>query len=352
MGVKFTHGGDIYGRGQRAPLLDFSANINPLGMPEAVRRAAMDAVDGAVHYPDPYCRALRDALAEAEGLPASWFFCANGAADALFRLAIALRPKRALITAPTFSEYTAALHAARCRIRRHTLREERGFALTEEILGELDGADAVFLCNPNNPTGALIQPLLLREILSRCAAKGILLLVDECFNDFLGDPEGHTLRGEVERYPNLVLLRSFTKLYALPGVRLGYCVCSDAALMDRMYASGQPWGVSVIAQACGLAALGEREFAETTRRMIAAERRRLSEGLRGLGLTVFDGAANFILFKSGFSGDLAAELAARGVLIRKCGDYAGLDARFFRVAVRRDTENDILLKILTEVLHG
>ncbi|MDR0862785.1 MAG: threonine-phosphate decarboxylase CobD [Oscillospiraceae bacterium] len=350
-----AHGGDILtyalAHGGKTPL-DFSANINPLGMPASVKAAAIAAVDDCAAYPDPHCRMLRDALSRAEGLPREWFFCGNGAADVIFRLAVALKPRAALVTAPTFSEYEGSLNAVGCEVRRHALLERDGFRVTDAILGAADGADAVYVCNPNNPTGVLTPPELLLRLAERCAKSGAYLIVDECFNDFIDAPEEYSVRRHLAAHSNIVILRSFTKLYAMPGVRLGYCACADAGLMRRLYDAGPPWAVSGIAQACGIAALGEREFARESREYVARERSRLSDGLKALGFTVFDGAANYLLIISALKTDLAAELAARGILIRTCGNYAGLDGTFYRAAVRSTEDNDALLKALKDITEG
>ncbi|MDR0906539.1 MAG: threonine-phosphate decarboxylase CobD [Oscillospiraceae bacterium] len=349
------HGGDILTyaltHDGKTPI-DFSANINPFGMPEAVKKAALAAVDGCVAYPDPQCRALRGALSQAEDLPPEMFFCGNGAADVIFRLAVALRPKSALVTAPTFSEYEDSLAAVGCEVRLHTLFEGNGFRVTDAFTADIDGVGAVYICNPNNPTGVLTPPPLLLKIAERCLETGARLIVDECFNDFLDVPETYSMRPYLARFPNLVLLRSFTKMFAMPGIRLGYCISADTELIARLYDAGPPWAVSGVAEACGIAALGERDFAERSRAHTARERARLAGEISRLGFTVFDGAANYLLLKNARETDLAAALAARGILIRSCGNYAGLDDSFYRVAVRSESDNDALIDALTDITEG
>ena len=208
-----------YGR----PPLDFSANVSPLGLPEGVRRGIIAALSEAHRYPDPLCRTLRQRLGEREGLPPEQILCGNGAADLIFRGVLAVSPRRALITAPTFGEYEQALTLADCQVERFFLREEEGFVLTSRLLEAITpGVEMVFLCEPNNPTGAVSDRQLLLEVLERCRQIGALLVVDECFGDFLEDQEAHTLRGQVGDFPNLLILKAFTKMYAMAGVRLGY----------------------------------------------------------------------------------------------------------------------------------
>lgn len=333
--MQLIHGGDIYSYAERydgALPLDLSANINPFGIPAPVRQAMHDAIDQCDRYPDPLCRALRRAIGEAEGVPDDWLFCGNGAAEVLFRLAAAIRPRAALITAPTFAEYAQSLRG--CQIHEHTLRENEGFAVTPRILEDITPAlDAVYLCNPNNPTGRTVEPRLLREIVQRCRDCDAYLVVDECFHDFLTDAHAHTLKALLAPFPKLILLRAFTKMYAVPGVRLGYCMNADTAFLKRLYQAGQPWNVSVIAQACGIAACAQTDFARQSAQKIAEERAFLMQQLRARGLKVYDGCANFLLWKAD-DPFLQEKLAQNGVLIRDCANYHGLGAGYYRTAVK------------------
>ena len=176
-----THGGDWMGYREQfgRDALDFSANVSPLGLPKGVADAIAAALPQADRYPDPLCRTLRAALSEAEGLPAEQILCGNGAADLIFRLALAVKPRRALVTAPTFAEYATALETVGCTVERFALNEANDFAVTEEFLDAIvPGVEIVFLCQPNNPTGQLASPALVRRAAVRCAACGAVLAVD------------------------------------------------------------------------------------------------------------------------------------------------------------------------------
>lgn len=263
----------------------------------------------------------------------------------LDRLAAVLKPRKVLLTAPTFAEYEHTLSGAEIRV--HNLRETDGFALTERILDEISpDLDAVYLCNPNNPTGRTAQPELLREIVRKCTENGVKLVVDECFNDFLTDAERHTRKDLLESNPGLIILRAYTKMYAVPGVRFGWCMTADAALIEKLYHAGQPWNVSVIAQACAVAAANEPDWATETAKRIAEERRFLSDNLSAHGLKVFPGEANFLLFRSNDTG-LHKKLAEHGIMIRNCDNYRGLSAGYYRVAVKTREASERLLQIIT-----
>ena len=349
--MQLVHGGDWMGYRERfgQDALDFSANVSPLGLPEGVARAIVEALPMADRYPDPLCRSLRAALAEAEGVPAAQILCGNGAADLIFRLVTAVQPQRALVPAPTFAEYAAALETVHCAVDRFFLREENDFALTEAFLDAITpGVQLVFLCQPNNPTGQLAEPALVERIAAKCAACGAVLAVDECFLDFLPECETLTAKPLRKRYPNLLILKAFTKLYGMAGVRLGYCLCADEGLLARMQGAGQPWAVSGLAQAAGVAALQEKEYVARVWALIAQQRPRLAAGLRALGLRVVEGKANYLLFRGPET--LGETLRPRGVVLRSCANYPGLDGSWYRTAVRTAPENDRLLQTLKEVL--
>ena len=347
--MHLIHGGDVYSARQKMKQepLDFSANINPMGMPPGAVRAAADALQQCTQYPDPLCRELRAALAAYEGIPAEQIVCGNGAADLIFRIVAATHPRRALLLAPTFAEYEQALRAMDCSIAYFPLQESEGFVLPEAFLQQLTPEiNLLFLCNPNNPTGRTVPPALLREIWKRCEEAGILLVVDECFNEFLEHPEQNTLKGVLKPGTNAVILKAFTKSFAMPGLRLGYGLCGNKSLAERIFFCGQPWGVSIPAQAAGIAALQEQGYLERMRRLIQTERRWLSENLARLGLCVFPSEANYILFRTETEIPLRERMEQHSVLIRACGNYRGLDDRYYRIAVRGHGENERLIAAL------
>ena len=348
------HGGawaaykDRYGREP----LDFSANLCPLGLPRGVREAAASALAEAEHYPDSACTKLREGLAREHGVPVERIVCGNGAAELIWRLCQTLRPRTALLPVPSFSEYEKALQAAGCDIRYLPLDPERDFEPGEELLRALEErVDLLFLCQPNNPTGRTLSPALLRRIWERCEAQGTWLVLDECFLDFLDEPECYTLLPELERAPHLILLRAFTKSHAMAGFRLGYALCGSDALAGKLWQNAQPWPASAMAQAAGLAALADRDYAPRRTDWIRAERPRMLAALKELGLRVIPGEGNFLLFYSDDM-DLAEALREKGVLLRACRNFRGLGPGWYRTAIRTAEENDALLRVLKERQDG
>jgi threonine-phosphate decarboxylase len=324
-------------------LLDFSQNINPLGAPtEALQAARRALYEESGHYPDLEYAQLRGALAEYLGVPRENVVPTNGGAEALFLAAAAAGAGRALVLEPTFSEYAAAARASGKEVvRRVARRPERGFGFDHAALDDLDGISAVFLCNPNNPTG---DSLGFREVLAvadRVKEAGAVLIVDEAFADFVPQISVGAMVDE-----SLWLARSFTKFFAIPGLRLGCLVCAGAERVKRLQPS---WPVNAVAAAAGIAAVGDRSFAEASVAEVARLRGDLFGALEDLaGLQPLPGAANFLLVR-GPEG-LAGRLARRGVLVRGCGPFMGLGPEYFRVAVRGDAENGCLISALREEL--
>jgi threonine-phosphate decarboxylase len=324
-------------------LLDFSQNINPLGAPARALEAARRALhEESGRYPDLDYTGLRAALAGYLGVPAERVVPTNGGAEALFLAAGAAGAGRALVLEPTFSEYAAAARASGMEVvRRVARRPGEGFGFDQAALADLEGISLVFLCNPNNPTG---DALVRREVLGvadRVREAGAVMVVDEAFADFA---PGVSVAASVDE--GLWVARSLTKFFGIPGLRLGCLVCDDPG---RVRAIQPSWSVNAIAAAAGIAAAGDRAFAETSVAEVVRLRRDLFEALNGLaGLEPFPGEANFLLV-CGPEG-LVGRLAGRGVLVRGCGPFEGLGPEYFRVAVRGEAENGRLVAAIGDEL--
>lgn len=344
--TKHVHGGDVY---QYRDCLDFSANCNPLGTPQSVKQAIIDSVEDLSDYPRVGCGPLKEAIAGYEHTKKEYLICGNGAADLIFSLCRALSPKTALLLAPTFAEYEQALLSVGCTVKRFYLQEDADFCVEESYLDMLEERpDIAFLCNPNNPTGITVSQELLKKILHRCTQLGIFLVVDECFLDFVKEPDKHTLKGALADHRNLFLLKAFTKRYAIPGVRLGYGLCSDKAVLEKMEAVTQPWNVSTMAQCAGMVALKEVEYVERGRELIFQEAEWMKKKMAALGLQVYPSEANYIFF--GGPEDLFERCVQEKVLIRDCSNYPGLKKGYYRVAVKLHEQNEKLLEAFTNIL--
>lgn len=349
--MKHIHGGNVC---QYKNCLDFSANCNPLGTPEGVKKAVSDCLDHICEYPEVGCASLKEAIGMYEGVSAENVICGNGAAELIFTLCHVLKPQNALFPVPTFAEYEQALESVDCGCEYFYLMEENDFSLNavkENFIEKLrEGFDITFLCNPNNPTGMLIDREFLMQVLEVCKKQGTFLVMDECFLDFVKDPENFTLKGVLGEYENLFLLKAFTKRYAIAGIRLGYGLCGNRALLDKMETMTQPWNVSTMAQAAGIAALKEQEYVNAGREMVFKEVPFLKEKITELGFKVYPSTASYIFFKG--REDLFEQCVKRGILIRDCSNYPGLTRGYYRVAVKKHEENCKLIKVLEEIVNN
>ena len=325
-------------------LLDFSQNINPLGAPRDALEAARRALyEDSGRYPDLGYTGLREALAAYLSVGAEMVVPTNGGAEALFLAArAAATGGRALVLEPTFSEYAAAALASGMEpVRKVARRREEDFGWDPTSYRDLEGVSVVFLCNPNNPTGDMLGREEVLEVAACVEEAGAVLVVDEAFADFV--PE-ISVTDMVDR--GLWVARSFTKFFAIPGLRLGCLVCDDAARVQALQPS---WPVNAVAAAAGIAAVGDSGFAEASKAEVARLREGLFEALDALpGLQPFPGAANFLLVRG--ADGLPGRLARRGVLVRGCGPFYGLGPQYFRVAVRSAEENGRLVAAIREEL--
>lgn len=341
------HGGDCY---RNEIELDFSINVNPLGMPGKSREAFSKCADFLDAYPDPYCEKLLTALRKAEKLEEeTQVIFGNGASELIYALVHALLPKETLLLSPCFQEYENALKSAHCTYHFLDLSAEKEFAVAEEDLltAITPKTQLVFLCNPNNPTGSLLKKELLLSVMGHCEAQGAYLCVDECFLPFLAEKKeaACSMKRLTVSHPRLIVLRAFTKIYAMAGLRLGYLMTADAGLAERMRDMLPPWNVSIPAQECALAALSDDTYLQRTRTLIEQERSYLTEGLKRCGIAkIHSSHANFILFQT--RKGLREELLKQKILIRSCQNFRGLDDSFYRIAVRGHEENRRLLDIL------
>lgn len=358
------HGGNIYGNEIE---YDFSVNLNPLGPPKSVQDALVAAMNHVEEYPDPEYRELRRGLANYWQLAEEQIVPGNGASELIPGIIRTLSPKTCMVTAPCYSGYETALNAAApsCRIHRIPLRAEDDFTLPENTCQEIARVkpNLLILTNPNNPNGKRISANRLRTIADACRTAGTVLLMDECFLALSGgDVDSLIHRIGEEGLPPTVVLRAFTKTFAIPGVRLGYAVCSGS-LAARIQRELPEWNLSVFAQYAGRAAFGNvtlgtpapetsaggtSGYLAASVEMIAREREYLMAELESLGLRVFPSDANYILFQSR-DRELHQKLLDKGILIRDCRDYHGLTAGFYRTAVRTRRENTALLRCLRNI---
>lgn len=353
------HGGDLqtasalYGM---APdqFLDFSANMNPLGPPEFIAALLAEHWKDIAHYPDPVSRRLRHKLADHYDIPADSILIGNGAAELIELVVRWKQPRRTILARPCFAEYEQAIHKIGGQIQELTMSPETDFTVDRsETMQALEAADAIFLGNPNNPTGMLL-PSNLTDELKQIARPNKSVIIDEAFLDFVEQEQDHTLIREAAHTEGLYVIRSMTKFYAIPGLRLGFIVAHPEAVQELRQLQ-TPWSVNYFAQLIGEQVLDDAAFAERTIRWLNEERPWFQEQLKRLGLRIFPGKVNFVLFQlppeSGMTvRDLQHKLGKQGILIRDASHFPGLDETYGRLAVKLRSENVKLIKTLSETL--
>lgn len=341
---RFEHGGDIYGNpGLR---MDFSENTNYLGLPAAGQLAIAEHAGEYSHYPDPQCRSLRKAIGAYHGIDPEQILCGNGAADLILRLCAWKKPRRVLTIAPAFSEYARSAELYGAKVTELAMQESEGFAVPADLPERIpEDAELVFLCSPNNPTGRLVPLVILEAAAKRCAEIGAILLVDECFLPFTA---GESALFLLKKYDNLLILRAFTKIYAMAGLRLGYLLGAKE-LLEQIAPFGAQWSVSSIAQWVGEAVLShEPDWSRISMESSRIQREAMKSGLEALGAKVYPSDANFMLVRT--EKPVYEALRQRGILVRNCSNYTGLDDRFIRIGLKSPEWNAQLLAAMKEVL--
>jgi threonine-phosphate decarboxylase len=355
------HGGNIYEIGKchnlnPAKIIDFSASINPLKLsPKAKKKIIKDGLSAILHYPDPGCSHLHQALARFYGVAEDQILAGAGTTEFIYEIPRILKIERPLIVTPAFSEYENALERSgrSCQIHFFETKEEDGFELNVEglILALTQGYDALYLCNPNNPAGILTEKKDLFRILAQTEREKVWFILDEAFIDFA--PE-ESLTEETRDASRLIILRSLTKFFALPGLRAG-CLVSNPEVIQRFSGSKEPWRVNALAQMAAVESLEDQSYVARTREWVRRERENLARGLRGIpGFIPYPCAANYLFVQLHPSlnltaGELRERLIPRGILIRDCNSFHHLGPYFFRIAVRTQRENQALLKALRQV---
>ena len=355
--MKDAHGGNIWEAARKAGLspgriIDFSASINPAGLGPRAKEAVRKALSIIPAYPDPSGLELKKALASYHGISVGQVLPANGSTELVFLIPQVLKPKKALIVEPAFSEYRRALFIAGCRVKSLVLREKDGFLLEGARLKKAlskGRVDVVYIGNPSNPTGALVKKETLCDIAAFCEKAGTNLVVDEAFMDFC---EAGSLKAEASRFKNLLILRSMTKFFGMAGLRSGALV-AHKSVIERFSRGIAPWSVNTLAGAASIASLKDGHYIRKTRQWLQREKGFLLKGLCGVkGLKVFPSEANFFMFRIDGrmrASHLRARLLKKGILIRDLTGFRGLGPGYCRVAVKERKDNRALVEAINEV---
>jgi len=358
-----VHGGEVWdvavetGRSV-GDFVDFSSSVNPLGPSPKAFDALRDGFGRLTFYPDSNSTALREAIACHYGsLDSRNVIVGNGSTELIYLFAEVFLKSGdvALVPSPSFGEYESAVRKAGGEPKFVPL--DSGFQVEAEAFKrEIRDAKVVYLCNPNNPTGMLIKHNSLLEIVEAALEEEVLVFLDEDFIEFVDDEKEQSLISKLGRFPNLFILRTFTKFYGLTGLRVGFGL-ADTGIIDILSRVKMPWSVNSLGQAAAAAALSDEAHNAKTHTVIKAERKFLLSELAKLkGFRVYPADANYFFLDIRRSGFSAAQLRERmlklGVLVRDCSSFQGLDGFYLRVAVRMREENERLLAAFREVLSS
>lgn len=344
------HGGNIYRLAEELniherKIIDFSASINPLGVSKKVKAELRRHLKYLHNYPDPDTKRLRKRLAQYHRINPEMILCGNGSTELIYLITRALKPKSVLIPAPTFSEYERACRTSyELRVTSYELKRENNFNINpDEFIKSMKGCDMAFLCNPNNPTGLLLKKDSVLQITEAARDSKCILVVDEAFIDFC--PEDSVIK-EVQNNPHLIVLRSMTKFYALSGLRLGYGVFPPH-LTGRLKEYKEPWTVNNLAQSAAVEALKDKVYRNETFRIIRHEKRFMEDGFKKLGIDYISSSVNYYLIRLDNAEEVITSLRNKGILVRNCSNFRGLDESYIRVAVKSRRDNARLLKELS-----
>lgn len=385
----FEHGGNIYRlaeelKMQERKVMDFSASVNPLGVSKKIKTEMRKHLKCLHNYPDPEAKRLRKRLAQYHGIDLETILCGNGSTEFIYLIIKALRPQKVLIPAPTFSEYERAIILQNTPpppppllqgegkgggesqtfglwnsgfIKYFMLDNKNGFEIIPDkfiatMKGDINSelsdtpCEMAFLCNPNNPTGRLLRGDDVKRIADAAKEFKCYLIVDEAFIDFCADD---SVIKDVRDNPYLIVLRSMTGFYALSGLRIGYGIFPQH-LIERLKKYKEPWTINNLAQRAAVVALKDKVYRSETFKLIKGEKKFLEKSFRKIGIEFFDSDVNFYLLKINNANELCQQLKRKGILLRDCSIFRGLDSTYLRVAVKSHKGNTILIKELTSIL--
>ncbi len=348
----YEHGGNIYKAARELgisenEIIDFSASINPLGISDKVEKMIAKEIVNLVNYPDPDAKMLRQFLSTKLNIKSDSIICGNGSTELIYLVPRALKPEKVLIASPTFSEYERACKIGNeLRVKSYELREENGFSIQPDgFVSAMNGCDMAFLCNPNNPTGHMLEKDAVLTIARTAEEMKCYLVVDEAFIDFASD---NSVVREVQNNPYLIVLRSLTKFYALAGLRVGYGVFNEEVI-ESIRELKEPWTVNNLAQHSAIAALGDTQYIKATMNLIRHEKKYLENSFNNMGITFIPSEANFYLIKLNPAQNVCNKLKEKGILTRDCSNFKGLDRSYIRVAVKSGKENQRLIQELSNL---
>ncbi len=356
------HGSDIekiceYYHLKKEDIINFGANVNPLGLSASVKAALASHLDILSSYPDREYTSLREVLSAYCRIPSDYILPGNGSSELISLLIDALSPKHTLILGPTYSEYSRELSFSGSTQEYYHLKEEQDFRLDADDLCTVlakGNYDLLIICNPNNPTSSAILHDDMEKLLCFCADHGVFVMIDETYVEFAPDIEAVTAVPFTQRFTNLCVLRGVSKFFAAPGMRLGYAVTGNPDFLRKMKEKQIPWSLNSAGAYAGELLFQDQDYIDRTRQLILTERGRMYDALSQLAsFKVFQPYANFLLLKilkeEKTAFDVFETCIKNGLMIRDCSSFQCLDGEFVRFCIMMPEDNSRLLKVLEKV---
>ncbi len=354
------HGSDLekiemaYGI-KKEDITSFSANVNPLGISYKLKNELASHIDAITSYPDREYTSLRKCIAEYANADYKNIIVGNGSTELISLVIQILKPSKALIAGPAYSEYEHEVSLYNGRSHYFRLQEYEDFNLNFEALKKAltSKIDLLILCNPNNPTSSQINRDIMRKILDTCKEKGIFVMVDETYVEFSEDYKNITSVPLTEYYNNIIILRGISKFFAAPGLRLGYAICSNRQLLKEIDSHKNPWTINSLAAIAGEIMFNDKEYINETINLISSERKRICKILESTpGIKFYKPNANFILMRilndNITSEDLFEAAIKKGLMIRDCSTFPFLDNKYIRFCFMKPEDNDALLNVILD----
>lgn len=341
----------------RAEITSFAANVNPIGISPKLRSTLAEHIDDITGYPEREYTSLRKCIADYVDANYKNIIVGNGSSELISLFIQILKPHKALILGPTYSEYEREVTLAGGTSRYYRLDEKNGFSVHVDSLSKQlnESIDLLIVCNPNNPTSTAISRSDMRKILDICKENGIYVLVDETYVEFAEDLHTITSIPLTQYYNNIIVLRGISKFFAAPGLRLGYAVCGNRDLIKSVVGRQDPWSINTLAAVAGEIMFSDEDYINETRQLISTERHRICKKLDAFkDVNYYDPKANFILVKI-LSDEITAvdvfESAIQNkLMIRDCSDFPFLNNKYFRFCIMMPNDNDKLLAVIEDLL--
>ena len=329
-------------------MLSFLVNLTPLGIPESVKNAMIESLSDVYDYPDKSKKNLAKAISQRYHVPTEYICVGNGASDVIFRTVFALRPKKAMILAPMFGQYERALNRVDAEVCYYNVNHE-DFKVHEDIMDQItQDIDMICICNPNNPTGTIMTKEEVIKVAEHCQKMDCWFVLDECFLEFVEDGDNYSVMDQLESFDKLIIIKSFTKMYGIAGLRLGYALSAKEGLASTIDMFGCEWNVNRVAEAAGLAALESIDYEQMVLEHTTRERKWLQQELSNFGFRVMDSVANFVFFEApaGEKMNLGQWLMERDIEVCPCDKYKNASADYYRVAINTHDNNVKLIDMI------